>query len=125
MWTWFRHNGCCGARLPARDVFVEASKTKALKVFKRLFGCDPQRRNLNCDCGPGYAVEEHPTLEQASSRVRGVGRPFFENGYVDITPLGSMEPVRLFDEPPLTVDALESRSDVRIVRASEVRELTP
>jgi hypothetical protein len=50
---------------PYHYIYIEAPEGKAIKIFEKKFGRDPFNVTCSC-CGEDYAVEEYPTLKQAT-----------------------------------------------------------
>lgn len=77
-WTHFhdmRSGG--GTKEGVSHIYIEAAEAEATAIFCTRFGHHPSRVSCDC-CGEDYAIDEYPTLAEATWYERGCSKPGIE-----------------------------------------------
>ena len=126
-WTtfWDMHSGG-GTKEPFEIIHIEADRDEAAMIFYNRFGHSPHRVSCTC-CGEDYAVETSSTLTQASgyhrklrAATKGRETRYLEPG--EVVPKGWEISPFFGHQDEQTLGFYESRSDVLIIRESEIKD---
>ena len=82
-WTefWDMHSGG-GRKLRWEEIYIEAPRAEAERIFEALFDRDPN--NVTCDCcGGDYSISEYDSLDEATKYER---KDVLLEEYVKYTP---------------------------------------
>ena len=118
MWTtfWDMHSGGRTKEPPYEKIYIEAPEDEAMVIFYNRFGHNPDRVSCTC-CGSDYSIYSHDDLLQATAYHRGCEYDSNQKKYVDSPSTKQYS----FNEY-CTLEEYESRDDVLIIRAAEIKD---
>ena len=141
-WTHFMdmHSGG-GRKLPHQHIYIEAPADQARVIFYKRFGRNPERVTCTC-CGSDYSISEHESLAQLTGFERGcrsietprdpvtglyknddpviLAHRYLEDG--EAPPEGYALSSRGRWREYVPLDRYLTRSDVLVIRASEISD---
>lgn len=91
-WTFFDdvHSGGT-QKTKYKQIFIKAPRAKAIEVFKKHFGVDPEANSCNC-CGADYTIEQGKSIKSKNFDA------LFYNNLDVISRVGSLEEVFIIND---------------------------